>query len=180
MTAVKDLPVAGEKWPWCDPHGYPYRPHPVGGNGEIFQRGAEKAGVDTRVGPVAITNGRFGNRPHCIYRGFCLQGCKVNAKASPLITHAPDALARGAEIRPDAMVTRVEADERTGRATVGVCAASSGPGAVHLPDGLCDAKFEQVKPGVSDIPGGDVDAAGFIRQGIKQQARQYLPGQKED
>ena len=45
-----------------------------------------------KVGPVAIANGRFGNRPHCIYRGFCLQGCKVNAKASPLITHIPDAL----------------------------------------------------------------------------------------
>ena len=69
-----------------------------------------------RVGPVAITNGRFGNRPHCIYRGFCLQGCKVNAKASPLITHIPDALAHGAEIRADSMVTRIEMDETGGRA----------------------------------------------------------------
>ena len=66
---------------------------------------------------MAIANGRFGNRPHCIYRGFCLQGCKVNAKASPLITHIPDALAHGAEVRADSMVTRVEIDERTGRAT---------------------------------------------------------------
>ena len=82
-----------------------YRPHPVGGNGEIFLRGAEAAGIEARVGPVAIANGRFGHRPHCIYRGFCLQGCKVNAKASPLITHLPDALAHGAEIRADSMVT---------------------------------------------------------------------------
>jgi choline dehydrogenase-like flavoprotein len=57
---------------------------------------------------VAIANGRFGNRPHCIYRGFCLQGCKVNAKASPLITHVPDALAHGAEIRANCMVTRID------------------------------------------------------------------------
>ena len=35
--------MAGERWPWGDPHGYPYRPHPVGGNGEIFLRGAAKA-----------------------------------------------------------------------------------------------------------------------------------------
>ena len=63
-------------------------------------------GIQARVGPVAIANGRFGNRPHCIYRGFCLQGCKVNAKASPLITHIPDALAHGAEVRADCMVTR--------------------------------------------------------------------------
>jgi choline dehydrogenase-like flavoprotein len=113
----QELPVAGEHWPWGDPHSYPHRPHPVGGNGELFLRGAGRLGITAKVGPVAITNGRFGNRPHCIYRGFCLQGCKVNAKASPLITHIPDALARGAEVRPDAMVTRVEIDERTGRAT---------------------------------------------------------------
>lgn len=113
----EELPVAGQDWPWGDPHGYPYRPHPVGGNGELFLRGALAAGIEARVGPVAIANGRFGNRPHCIYRGFCLQGCKVNAKASPLITHVPDALAHGAEVRPDCMVSRVEIDERTGRAT---------------------------------------------------------------
>jgi choline dehydrogenase-like flavoprotein len=111
-----ELPVAGEDWPWGDPHSYPHRPHPVSGNGELFQRGALAAGIEARVGPVAIANGRFGNRPHCIYRGFCLQGCKVNAKASPLITHIPDALAHGAEIRAETMVTGVEIDQRTGRA----------------------------------------------------------------
>jgi len=113
----EELPVAGEKWPWGHPHSYPHRPHPVSGNGDIFLRGALAAEIEARVGPVAITNGRFGNRPHCIYRGFCLQGCKVNAKASPLITHIPDALAHGAEVRANCMVTRIEVDERTGRAT---------------------------------------------------------------
>lgn len=112
-----ELPVAGEHWPWGDPHGYPQRPHPVSGNGELFQRGALAAGITAKVGPVAISNGRFGNRPHCIYRGYCLQGCKVNAKASPLITHIPDALAHGAEVRADSMVTRIDIDERTGLAT---------------------------------------------------------------
>jgi choline dehydrogenase-like flavoprotein len=112
-----ELPVAGEDWPWGDPHSYPHRPHPVGGNGEIFLRGALAAGIEAKVGPVAIPNGRFGNRSHCIYRGFCLQGCKVNAKASPLITHVPDALAHGAEVRPDSFVTRIEIDQKTGLAT---------------------------------------------------------------
>ncbi len=112
-----ELPVAGEKWPWGDPHTYPQTAHPVGGNGEVFQRGAFALGIEAKVGPVAITNGRFGNRPHCIYRGFCLQGCKVNAKASPLITHVPDALAHGAEIRADCMVTQIEVDDNTGEAT---------------------------------------------------------------
>ena len=103
----EELPVSGQSWPWGDPHSYPYAAQPVGGNGEILLRGAEAAGIEARVGPVAIANGRFGNRGHCIYRGFCLQGCKVNAKASPLITHVPDALAHGAEVRANCMVTRV-------------------------------------------------------------------------
>jgi choline dehydrogenase-like flavoprotein len=106
----EELPVAGQDWPWGDPHRYPQSPHPIGGNGEAFVRGCRRLGIDVRIGPVAISNGRFGNRPHCIYRGFCIQGCKVNAKASPLITHVPDALARGAEVRPDCMVGRIELD----------------------------------------------------------------------
>ena len=121
-----ELPVAGQDWPWGRPHRYPQRPHPVGGNGDVFLRGARAAGIETRVGPVAITNGRFGNRPHCIYRGFCMQGCKVNAKASPLITHVPDALARGAEIRAHCHVTKVLVDERTGAAN----------GVAYLRDGV--------------------------------------------
>ncbi|MEU7062147.1 GMC family oxidoreductase [Streptomyces sp. NPDC046161] len=115
----QELPVAGQYWPWGDPHAYPHAPHPVGGNGEVFLRGAAALGIEARVGPVAITNGRFGNRPHCIYRGFCLQGCKVNAKASTLITHVPDALAHGAEIRAHCMATAVVTDD-DGRLATGV------------------------------------------------------------
>ena len=37
--------------------------------------------------------------------------CKVNAKASPLITHVPDALAHGAEVRANCMVARIVLDE---------------------------------------------------------------------
>jgi choline dehydrogenase-like flavoprotein len=111
----RELPVAGEDWPWGDPHGYPHGPHPVAGAAVKAWHGARNYGIDMRVGPVAITNGVFGNRPHCIYRGFCLEGCKVNAKASPLITHFPDAVEHGVEIRADSMATRVELDE-SGRA----------------------------------------------------------------
>ncbi len=113
----EELPVAGEHWPWGEPHSYPHSPHPVSGDALLFQAGCHALGIPSKVGPVAITNGRFGNRPHCIYRGFCIQGCKVNAKASPLITHIPDALAHGAEIRADCMVSRIGFDERTGLAT---------------------------------------------------------------
>jgi len=116
VAIEQELPVAGEGWPWGDPHRYPHSPHPLSENGLALQRGGLALGIPVRVGPVAIANGRFGNRPHCIYRGFCLQGCKVNAKASPLITHVPDALAHGAEIRADSMVTHVVVDDDSGLA----------------------------------------------------------------
>jgi choline dehydrogenase-like flavoprotein len=112
-----ELPVAGQDWPWGDPHTYPHSAHPISGAASKAWQGARKYGIEMRVGPVSITNGVFGNRPHCIYRGFCLQGCKVNAKASPLITHLPDAIEHGVEVRANAMALRVEVDEGLGRVT---------------------------------------------------------------
>jgi choline dehydrogenase-like flavoprotein len=112
-----ELPVAGDYWPWGDPHRYPHTAHPIAGGAETALEGARRRGIDMRVGPVGITNGAFGNRPHCIYRGFCLQGCKVNAKASPLVTHIPDAIEHGTEIRADCMVVAIEVDDSSGRVT---------------------------------------------------------------
>ena len=104
----KELPVSGPYFPWGDPHSYPYGPHPMGGVGDVLIRGCTRLGIDVSAGgPVAILSGSRADRPHCIYRGFCIQGCKVGAKASTLITHVPDALANGAEIRADSMVSRV-------------------------------------------------------------------------
>ena len=112
----RELPVAGQDWPWGDPHSYPFSPHPVSGAAQTLWHGALKVGIEMRAGPVGIVNGTFGNRPHCIYRGYCLQGCKVNAKASPYVTHLPDALEHGVEIRARSMAVRVELDE-SGRAS---------------------------------------------------------------
>jgi choline dehydrogenase-like flavoprotein len=112
----RELPVAGQRWPWGDPHRYTEKPHPITGGAQAAWRGALELGIEFRVGPVGITNGQFGNRPHCIYRGFCLQGCKVGAKASPLVTHLPDALEHGVEVRANAMAVKIEVDS-SGRAT---------------------------------------------------------------
>ncbi len=106
----QELPVSGPSYfPWGDPHGYPYSPHPMGGVGNALIKGCSALGIEVSSGgPVAILNGSRGDRPHCIYRGFCIQGCKVGAKASTLVTHVPDALQSGAEIRPLCMVSRIE------------------------------------------------------------------------
>jgi choline dehydrogenase-like flavoprotein len=111
----RELPVAGQDWPWGDPHSYPHAAHPISAAAAKAWQGARAHGIEMRVGPVSITNGAFGNRPHCIYRGFCLQGCKVNAKASPLITHLPDAIEHGVEVRADSQALRVEVDDASGR-----------------------------------------------------------------
>ncbi|MGI8660223.1 MAG: GMC family oxidoreductase [Thermoleophilaceae bacterium] len=111
-----ELPVAGQDWPWGDLHAHPHAPHPISGAASKAREGARAAGIETRIGPVGSPDGTFGNRPHCIYRGFCLQACKVNAKSSPFVTHLPDAIAHGVEVRADAHVTRVEIDA-TGSAT---------------------------------------------------------------
>lgn len=106
----RELPVAGPAYyPWGDPHNYPYAPHPLGGVGDALVRGCTNLGIGVVAGgPVAILSGSRADRPHCIYRGFCIQGCKVGAKASTLITHVPDAIANGAEIRANCMVGRIE------------------------------------------------------------------------
>jgi choline dehydrogenase-like flavoprotein len=112
-----EMPVSGPAYyPWGHPHGYPYGPHPMGGVGNALIKGCTALNIPVSIGgPVAILAGSHGDRPHCIYRGFCIQGCKVGAKASTLITHVPDALRSGAEIRDRCMVSRVELG-RDGRA----------------------------------------------------------------
>ena len=103
----RECPVAGQDWPWGYPHSYPHSAHPVSVQADLLWKGAEAMGIEMKVGPVGITNGRFGNRPHCVYRGLCLQGCKVGAKASPLVTHIPDALEHGVEIRAGSMAYHI-------------------------------------------------------------------------
>src|SRR6185437_362179 len=116
-----ELPVAGPAYfPWGDPHGYAFGPHPMGAIGDVLIRGCTKLGIRVSAGgPVGILQGSRDDRSHCIYRGFCIQGCKVGAKASTLITHVPDAIANGAEIRPMSMVSRVNlgADRRVSGVT---------------------------------------------------------------
>jgi choline dehydrogenase-like flavoprotein len=105
-----EMPVAGPAYyRWGHPHGYAYGPHPMGGVGNALIKGCSALNIPVSIGgPVAILSGSHGDRPHCIYRGFCIQGCKVGAKASTLITHVPDALEQGAEIRDNCMAARVE------------------------------------------------------------------------
>jgi choline dehydrogenase-like flavoprotein len=105
----REIPVSGPAhFPWGDPHGYTYGPHPSAEVTNILVRGCTNLGVRVVAGgPVAINAGAHGDRPHCVYRGFCIQGCKVGAKQSTLVSHVPDAIDHGAEIRARCMVSRI-------------------------------------------------------------------------
>lgn len=114
----REYPVAGPaRFPWGKPHGYPYAPLQSGTAGHVLIRGCLALGIPVVPGgPIAITAGTFGKRPHCIFRGFCLQGCKVGSKHSTLVSHVPDAIEHGTEIRAGSMAFDIPID-RDGRVT---------------------------------------------------------------
>ena len=72
----------------------------------------QPAGITSRAWTDPYGNHRGG----CLYCGFCTRfGCEVDAKASPLNTHFPVALATNRyEIRTNAKVLRIEVDRRPG------------------------------------------------------------------
>jgi choline dehydrogenase-like flavoprotein len=69
----------------------------------------------------------------------------VNAKASPLVTHVPDAIAHGAEIRAHCMVTRVEIDDSSGAVT-GVRYISGGSERLQRADAVAVAGYSIETP----------------------------------
>src|SRR5919199_1073550 len=114
----REYPVSGPaRYPWGKPHGYPYAPLQAGTAGQQFIEGCVKLGIRVCAGgPVAIPAGAVGKRPHCIMRGFCNIGCKVGAKSAIHVSHIPDAVEYGAEIRTSCMAYDIPLDDE-GRVT---------------------------------------------------------------
>ena len=106
----REIAVSGpDYFPWGAFHGpYPYPVRePISANSQLFREACEKLGIDSVVAPLAILSAPFDGRPPCINRGFCNQGCMPNAKYSGLIHHIPKAIAEGAEVLSDCMVTEI-------------------------------------------------------------------------
>jgi gluconate 2-dehydrogenase alpha chain len=97
--------------------GYPNPPLAVPILAAKLAEASESLGLHPFTQAAGITSNAwtdpFGNhRGGCLYCGFCTRfGCEVDAKASPLNTHFPVALATNRyEIRANAKVLRVEVD----------------------------------------------------------------------
>src|SRR5919199_1310306 len=114
VAMEREYPVSGPaRYPWGKPHGYPYAPLQAGTAGQKLIEGCTRLGIPVVAGgPVAIPAGRVGKRPHCIMRGFCLLGCKVGAKSSAMVSHIPDAIQHGAEVRTRCMAAELVLDEQ--------------------------------------------------------------------
>ena len=67
--------------------------------------------------PIAVLSQNYKGRPACIWDGWCDAGCPTGALANPLAVYIPRAVAAGAELRPQAQVTRVLTDAKGQRAT---------------------------------------------------------------
>jgi choline dehydrogenase-like flavoprotein len=114
----RELGIAGPiDWPWDPPRrgAHPYPPHRLNGVGELMARGCERLGIRWRPGGIATLSAPKGERPPCVYRGWCIYGCSTDAKSSTLVTYVRKAVRAGADIRPHSMAFRINVDSR-GRA----------------------------------------------------------------
>jgi choline dehydrogenase-like flavoprotein len=78
-------------------------------------RGFDRLGWHWWPVDSAINSRAHAGRPACNHCGPCQQGCVTGAKASTDMTHWPEAIARGVEMRTGAVVLQVEIE--AGRVT---------------------------------------------------------------
>ncbi len=88
-------------------------PHPPWNNNfKVLAEGSRRIGFSRiQSGPMAINTAERDGRPACQQTGFCMQGCKFQAKWSTMYTEIPRAEATGnCEVRPNAMALKIEHD----------------------------------------------------------------------
>ena len=112
----RELPVSGPRRS-AYPSGAPY-PHgelPWSAKDGVIGAGMAELGLNVEMTPHAIATTNVDGRSACMYYGFCMNGCKSDAKGGTNVNYVPKAVAAGAEIRPGSFALRVEAE--AGRAT---------------------------------------------------------------
>jgi choline dehydrogenase-like flavoprotein len=121
----RTLPVSGPRRS-AYPSGAPY-PHgelPWSSKDVLVGGGMAKLGLNVEMTPHAIATTNVDGRSACMYYGFCVDGCKSDAKGGAHVTYVPKAVAAGAEIRPGCFAIRVETE------------GSKATGVAYLEDGV--------------------------------------------
>jgi len=101
VSGPRDMPWPGNRT------AYPQGELPLNAGDEAIAQGLEKLGLQWRMTPHAVLTGEKDGRSPCMFYGFCIQGCKSDAKGSALVTWVPAAVKAGAEIRENAFATRI-------------------------------------------------------------------------
>ncbi len=108
------LGVSGPpSYPWEPSRRYPLPPVPRNAPAQMMARGCATLGIRHCDAPAAVVSRDFQQpggplRRACVNCGYCHQGCRVGAKTSMDVTYLPQAVAAGAEIRPDCVVHDIE------------------------------------------------------------------------
>ena len=114
----RTLPVSGPRRS-AYPSGAPYAHGelPWSAKDEVIARGLDAMSLHIEMTPHAIATGNINGRSACMYYGFCMDGCKSDAKGGTHVSYVPAAVAAGAEIRPNCFATGIES---AGRRVAGV------------------------------------------------------------
>jgi choline dehydrogenase-like flavoprotein len=95
-------------WPGGRQGNYPQGELPAQAVDQLFHKAMEKLGIKWRMTPHAILTGARDGRAPCMYYGFCVNGCKSDAKGSALVTWVPAAVKAGAEFREECFVFNID------------------------------------------------------------------------
>ena len=97
-------------YPWDRERRYHLPPVARNAPAELMAAACGALGIRTTDAPAAVlSRPRAGGpgapaRHACINCGYCHQGCRIGAKGTADVTYLPDAVAHGAEIRPECTV----------------------------------------------------------------------------
>ena len=107
----RTLPVSGPRrsaWPSGAP--YPHGALPWSAKDHVLGAGMDELGLHVEMTPHAIATGPVDGRSACMYYGFCMDGCKSDAKGAMNVTYVPKAVVAGAEIRANCFALRIETE----------------------------------------------------------------------
>jgi choline dehydrogenase-like flavoprotein len=107
----RELPVSGPRTS-AYPSGAPY-PHgelPWSAKDGVIGAGMAELGLNVEMTPHAIATTNVVGRSACMYYGFCVNGCKSDAKGGTNVSYVPKAVFAGAEIRSNCFALRIETE----------------------------------------------------------------------
>jgi choline dehydrogenase-like flavoprotein len=107
------LPVSGpRRSAWVSGAPYRHGALPWSAKDYVLGTGMAKLGLHVEMTPHAIATTPVDGRSACMYYGFCMDGCKSDAKSGAHVAFVPKAVVAGAEIRANSFAVRIETENR--------------------------------------------------------------------